>query len=138
MTVLFDTEAVPTSPLPPPPILTSPSISLDLFHIRDQNARLEITRRAAEGSSCVRQTRSCSLGGVCVRLFSSSTHQLYRLTATPRYEWFLSLNFDFSFVLGKRKFRWPMVVPFYTIPLRLFSSLSRFSTSRTDISFFSR
>jgi len=26
-----------------------------------------------------------------------------------RYEWFISLEFDWDFVSGKKKFRWPLV-----------------------------
>jgi hypothetical protein len=29
-----------------------------------------------------------------------------------RWEWFLSLDFDWEFISGKKKFRWPMVFPF--------------------------
>ncbi|KIJ92967.1 hypothetical protein K443DRAFT_684893 [Laccaria amethystina LaAM-08-1] len=37
------------------------------------------------------------------------------------YEWFLSLNFDFSFLLGRRKFRWPMIFYFANRYLLLFA-----------------
>ena len=133
MTALFDTEAVPTSPIS----------LLSIHFVRSFPHPRPECPTGNHPQSCrrtqLRSSNSSMFSWGCTRAsFFPRMHQRYGLTVTPRYEWFLSLKFDFSFLLGRKRFRWPMVVPLYTIPLGLFSSLSRFSTSRTDISFFSR
>ena len=34
---------------------------------------------------------------------------LFSVQTTRRWEWFISLSFDWEFVSGKRNFKWPMV-----------------------------
>ncbi|KIJ92961.1 hypothetical protein K443DRAFT_135150 [Laccaria amethystina LaAM-08-1] len=46
---------------------------------------------------------------------------IHVLLGVYAYEWFLSLNFDFSFLLGRRKFRWPMIFYFANRYLLLFA-----------------
>jgi hypothetical protein len=46
---------------------------------------------------------------------------IHVLLGVYAYEWFLSLNFDFGFVLGRRKFRWPMIFYFANRYLLLFA-----------------
>ncbi|EDR06529.1 uncharacterized protein LACBIDRAFT_300021 [Laccaria bicolor S238N-H82] len=46
---------------------------------------------------------------------------IHVLLGVYAYEWFLSLKFDFSFLLGRKKFRWPMIFYFANRYLLLFA-----------------
>ncbi|KAF8155569.1 hypothetical protein B0H34DRAFT_501421 [Crassisporium funariophilum] len=53
-------------------------------------------------------------------IFTKLMHSLLGLYA---YEWFLSLDFDWEFLSGKKKFRWPMVFYFANRYLLLFAMI---------------
>ncbi|TFK38033.1 hypothetical protein BDQ12DRAFT_135210 [Crucibulum laeve] len=53
-------------------------------------------------------------------VFTKFMHALLGLYA---YEWFLSLDFDWDFVTGKKKFRWPMIFYFANRYLLLFAMI---------------
>ncbi|EDR02612.1 uncharacterized protein LACBIDRAFT_308272 [Laccaria bicolor S238N-H82] len=61
---------------------------------------------------------------------------IHVLLGVYAYEWFLSLNFDFGFLLGKRKFRWPIIFYFANRYLLLFALvgiiISVDTTSKVD------
>ncbi|EDR06510.1 uncharacterized protein LACBIDRAFT_299964 [Laccaria bicolor S238N-H82] len=46
---------------------------------------------------------------------------IHVLLGVYAYEWVLSLNFDFGFLLGRRKFCWPMIFYFANRYLLLFA-----------------
>jgi len=50
--------------------------------------------------------------------FMRKCHRWYNpyvyLPSRHRYEWFISLDFDWELISGKKKFRWPMVIPIHS------------------------
>jgi len=48
------------------------------------------------------------LGCICREFCRSSYDAVYSDTGA-RYEWFLSLSFDWDFISGKKRLRWPLV-----------------------------
>jgi hypothetical protein len=75
------------------------------------NDGLAVTWGVAERCNCLHQIYACPAWTICVCprvLF----HSLYLNRMTFRFEWFISLDFEWDFITGTKKFRWPMVSSF--------------------------
>ena len=62
--------------------------------------------------SRIRQVRACAPWSLCVSRMHVPTMVPRRLNSLRSWEWFISLDFDWMFISGKKRFRWPMVRPF--------------------------
>ena len=62
----------------------------------------------SRSSSRLREHDARSPGALHVRI-SFNVWRILTEFMSLSWEWFISLPFDFSFIFGKRKFRWPMV-----------------------------
>jgi hypothetical protein len=70
-----------------------------------------IHRVASDSFSQRRSTSSCtsSLGCTCTYHGTRSTSIKTDIALSVSWEWFTSIEFDWDFIRGRRKFRWPMV-----------------------------
>jgi hypothetical protein len=74
---------------------------------------------------------SCTHSSASTRSLIPLPRSASKLTFSS-YEWFLSLDFDWDFISGKKRFRWPMVR--LTLPLcsHQLMKRDRFSTFPVD------
>ena len=86
---------------------------LTVFELCLCNARLETTRGDSKRWRCIHQADACSIWTLCVRTHHPCPFPpLVGAHIFVRYEWFLSLDFDWDFLTGAKRFRWPMVSGF--------------------------
>lgn len=94
-------------------LLSFPSIA--------HHARLDFSSRTSERCRCIWQASALCTGCILVRpgLFLTASSISWR--GICRYEWLLSLDFEWDFLRGRKQFRWPMV----SIGAGLFSGCSK-------------
>ena len=73
------------------------------------NARLEVSWGGAEGWYHLWQIHAFTVWTIRASPFRVLFHLLWHNHITFSYEWFVSLDFEWEFISGKKKFRWPMV-----------------------------
>ena len=81
-------------------------------------------------------TQSASIGSftvflACICVYSLSTVNMGICWGFQSWEWVMSLDFEWRFISGKKKFRWPMVCFVFTYPSK---PIVNFVTRRSFIS----